>query len=324
MTHTYNVGIIGVGGVGEVLLKAFQEHPRTNVIAIHDANQAKMQEMSGKYHLPSFPDYHELLANEEIDVVYLAVPPKFHHAIALDIIRSGKHILCEKPLANSVQEAREMLEEAERASVIHGMNFPTIYRPAFRKLQDFVKSRRIGNIQEIELICQFSQWPRPWQQNDWISSREQGGFVKEVFPHYIQMIGMMFGGLAFSHSSITYPEDPSLSEISILAKGTTLGGIPIAVKGTVDDRLAEAITFTVKGDNSAMTLKNWKELWEITGDGQTKEVQLPAENHLALLIDHFLQHLEGKPAVTVTFREGYQVQVVLESLIQIDAVYNGK
>jgi|GEM_PF-4314691 len=51
-------------------------------------------------------------------------------------------------------------------------------------------------------------------------------------------------------------------------------------------------------------------------DRLTKEVQLPAENHLALLIDHFLQHLEGKSAEMVTFREGYRIQEVLESLIK--------
>jgi predicted dehydrogenase len=119
-----------------------------------------------------YTDHKELLQHTDVDLVYVAVPPKYHHAIALDVIASGMHILCEKPLANSLGEAYEMLEQAQRAGIVHASNY--------------VSSGYVGQLRRVEIITHFHKWPREWQQNEWVGGREQGGFVLEVIPHFIQ------------------------------------------------------------------------------------------------------------------------------------------
>ncbi|MGP4072008.1 Gfo/Idh/MocA family protein [Piscibacillus sp. B03] len=96
MKNVYQVGIIGLGVVGERILKQLIEHPRFKVSGYCEPNKDRLEQIQKKYgEVQSYPSHSDLLKNDEIDLVYLAVPPKFHHEIALNIISHGKHILCE-------------------------------------------------------------------------------------------------------------------------------------------------------------------------------------------------------------------------------------
>ncbi|MFD2368690.1 Gfo/Idh/MocA family protein [Brevibacillus sp. GCM10020057] len=116
------VGIIGLGGVGSIIKRAFWEHHATEVVALCDQNPAILgSHIDSANKVAAYTDYRLLLEREQVDLLYLAVPPKYHHGIALDILKSGKHLLCEKPLANSLKEAEEMLETAVGAGVVHAI-----------------------------------------------------------------------------------------------------------------------------------------------------------------------------------------------------------
>lgn len=92
------VGIIGLGVIGEELVHAFLKHPETEVAAVCDVVKERAQLLSQRLNgIAWYTDYRELLQKANIDLVYVAVPPKYHHAVALDVLASGKHILCEKP-----------------------------------------------------------------------------------------------------------------------------------------------------------------------------------------------------------------------------------
>ncbi len=84
-----------------------------------------------------------------------------------------------------------------------------------------VNEGEIGQIVRVELQTYFPHWPRLWQQNPWIASREQGGFTREVFPHYFQLMYRMFGQISITSHQTVYPEDETLAETSVLAIGKT-------------------------------------------------------------------------------------------------------
>ena len=148
-----------------------------------------------KYDLTGVGSYKELLEDKDIDIIYLAVPPKYHYPIALDIFESGKHFICEKPLANSREQAESMARISKDKDIVTAMNFPTIYTKAFEKIESLLKEGFIGELVRIEFQGYFTNWPRLWQQNNWIDTREQGGFVREVVTHYIQIIQRLFGDI---------------------------------------------------------------------------------------------------------------------------------
>jgi predicted dehydrogenase len=315
MEKLINIGIIGAGGVGERFLQALQRHPRAKVVGIYDTNNERLDYISNKYKVPSVNQYQELLDNKDIELVYLAVPPKYHHDIAIDIIKANKHIICEKPLANSIEEAKEMMETAEKHNIVHAMNFPTVYSPAFKKLSSLLEDGFIGKLQRVELHTYFEQWPRAWQQNNWISSREQGGFVREVFSHYIQITQRLFGDITDINTSIIYPEDQLLCETSIIATASLADNVPVLLNGFHHIGMEEKLSYTLYGTEGTISLVNWRELWVSSRGEKQVMVELPANDSLVELIEDVFNAMEGKDSNRVTFEGGYDVQVAIEKLL---------
>ncbi|WP_035332565.1 Gfo/Idh/MocA family protein [Cytobacillus firmus] len=308
------VGLIGMGAVGERILRQFRQHEEFDIAALCDRNAGRLDKFRAE--LPDaamHANYLDLLQDETIKLIYLGVPPKFHHSIAMDIIKSGKHLLCEKPLANSIEEAKEMCEAAENAGMIHAMNFPMAYSPAFKMFRNKIHNGELGKIKKVELHLQFKQWPREWQQNDWISNREQGGFIREVAPHFIHMIHDTFGELDIVHSSVEYPEDERLCETSFSTLLTLPGGIPVLFSGIAGIGQQEHLSFKVFADKGTLDMQNWSILVQSTTENSGEiikldepETSLPAE---------LLKALRGDKALLVSFKEGHQVQKVLERIL---------
>lgn len=153
-----------------------------------------------------------------------------------------------------------MVNEVRKSKVKHAMNFPTIYRPAFITLQEYLYDNVLGTPEEIELNAVFSECPRSWQKNNWISTREQGGFIKEVIPHYIQMILRLFEDIKNLESNIIYPKDLFLAETAMKAFGQA-NNIPLFFEAKVDENEAEDISFSIKGKTGTSLTLLRRTLW---------------------------------------------------------------
>lgn len=314
MEKKMNMGIIGAGVVAERIINASNNHPRSNIKGIYDVNPNKLKEITDKYGLQGVESYNDLLEDEDIDIIYLAVPPKYHYPIAMDILKTDKHFICEKPLANSTDEAREMYDVAKNKNIVHGMNFPTIYTKAYEKIEELLAEGFIGDLIRVEFQGYFTHWPRLWQQNDWISSREQGGFVREVVTHYIQMIQRLFGGIEDISSFIEYPQDPTISEKSIIARGI-VNGVPVLINGVADVGMEEELCFKIFGAKGTIYLKNWRELWISTKGTALEKLDIKEGNHLVDLLDNIFKAIDGEDVKIVDFEEGYKTHLIIEKLL---------
>ena len=127
MNKKFNIGIIGAGVVAERIINGSMDHPRAEIKGIYDRDLNKIMQVTRKYWLDGYSSYEDLLNDREIDIVYLAVPPKHHYPLAIDTFKSHKHFLCEKPLANSIEEAETLSKLSNRKGLTYAMNFPLIY-----------------------------------------------------------------------------------------------------------------------------------------------------------------------------------------------------
>jgi predicted dehydrogenase len=310
-----NVGIIGLGAIGERVLRNFQYNEGTRVAALCDTNETRLEALKSELgEVALYSNYEELLNNEEIELVYIAVPPKFHHQIALDAIKKGKHILCEKPLANSLDEAREMAEAAEAAGIVNAINFPMMYSNVFGHFKEKAADGTLGEIKRVEVNLHFTEWPRKWQKNNWIAGREQGGFIREVGPHYIQMILDVFGDIKDVHSFVDYPEDKELCETGFVARMTAGGNIPVIFNGASGIGQQEKISFKIFGEKGTIDLLNWSQLAESTKDAEAELLPILRENDMDL-VSEICHSIDGGKARIVSFKQGYKVQEVLEQLL---------
>lgn len=311
------VGIIGLGAVGDRLLKQFLGHSETQVYAICDSNADRLQEVKEQVKdVELYTNYKDLLLNPEIDLVYIAVPPKYHHRIALDAVQAKKHVLCEKPLANSYDEAKEMLEAVENAGVTHAINFPLAYNDAVNELKKRVIDKEIGGTQRVELTMHFPKWPRAWQQNPWIAGREQGGFVREITPHYLQLILELFGDIKEVQSYIQYPSNENDCETSIIALLVLSNGCPVLINGLSGIGRKEEISFKIYGDKGTVSLKNWSQLVGETIEKDSHVINVLENNEHQDLISEMVKAINGDKCRLVTFKEGFEIQKVLERLLQ--------
>ena len=104
-------GVIGLR-MGRTHVEAYKAHPEVEVRAVCDADGERLEEVAETYGVPfATTDYRELLAQDDVDVVSIATPDHLHYEMAVEALRRGKHVLCEKPMVNTEEEAKALVEE---------------------------------------------------------------------------------------------------------------------------------------------------------------------------------------------------------------------
>lgn len=305
--------IVGTGIVGERIIQQLQQNENAKIIALFDENNERLTEIANKYHLQAATSYQELLSLKP-NWVYIGTPPASHAELFNKATEIGLNVLCEKPLAHDTQDALRMVKAIEKSNIQTAMHFPLMYSPTVNHMMELVDRGEIGPIVRVELKTHFQEWPRPWQQNDWIGSRKQGGFIREVFPHYLQLMSRMFGKLSVQHHKTTYPMEENLAETSVLAIGTTENNIPFILDGLSDIGQIEELTYIVYGANGVLKLRNWSEL-SIARKNSTFET-LTSFEPVKGLVEECISASNKEVANLVSFEEGLAVQGLIDILLK--------
>lgn len=304
--------LIGTGIVGERIINQILAHPNCEIVSIFDENKIRLKEISTKYQLPIAESLNELLQTKP-NWVYIGTPPVSHAPLAELIAEHGLNILSEKPLAHDTDDGWRMVKASEEANIKTAMHFPLMYSPAIQSLKKEITSASLGDIVKIELHTYFPHWPRKWQQNPWIASREQGGFIREIFPHYLQLMYHLFGNFTISSHYTTYPENEDLCETGVSAIAKTESGIPIVLNSLSEIGQEELLEFKVMGTKKVMTIRNWSELWVSKKDQEA--VQVVTGNQPQSLLDACHGLLNGRESLVVSFEEGLKVQKWIDELL---------
>jgi predicted dehydrogenase len=143
---TLRVGVIGLG-MGRNHIGGYAAHPRVQVVAVSDLNKTLLKEIGDKYNVPGrYTSADEMLQKEHLDLVSIATPNKFHKPLALAAFAAGCHVMCEKPMAMSAAEGREMLAAAEKAGKRLMINFSYRFTEQSMALKQQVESGILGDV----------------------------------------------------------------------------------------------------------------------------------------------------------------------------------
>ena len=107
-----NVGVIGVGSIGIHHARIFSGIDAVNLVGIVDTDTARAQEIAAKYACKAYSSYKDII--DHVDAVSIAVPTTFHYETGMEFLRHNKHILIEKPVTTTLEEADKLIEEAEK------------------------------------------------------------------------------------------------------------------------------------------------------------------------------------------------------------------
>ncbi len=147
------LALIGCGAIAEIYhLPALAKHPAVleNLVLV-DNNTKRLQELAAKFQIrKTAQDYHTILPT--VDGVIIAVPHHLHCAIALDFLRQGVPVLCEKPLAEAPSEAQSMVAQARQSNVALAVNHTRRLFPAYAKIKELLSDGVIGNLLSISYV----------------------------------------------------------------------------------------------------------------------------------------------------------------------------
>ena len=191
------VGVIGTGTFAETChLPGLQSHPQAEVVAICGRRYDHARSLADRFKIPDVhTDYHELCARPDLDAVTIVTPNIEHAKQAMAAFDSGKHVFCEKPMAMTIDEAREMVRAAEMSRKIHQVAFTYRYLYSVLELRRRLLQGDVGT--PYYLRIQYDSW-EGMQPNYQIGNRGKfnlagGGVLYDVGVHLFDLARFIFG-----------------------------------------------------------------------------------------------------------------------------------
>jgi predicted dehydrogenase len=202
----FKIGIIGAGNRGvHAFGKCFQEHPdEAEIISLCDSNSIRLAAAADILGIEDnlFGDYHDVLNLEQVDIVVIATTDSTHEQIAVDAFRAGKHVLCEKPLALTVDGCERIISAAREAGKQLEVGFVLRYLPFFHKIKALLDGNVIGVpylVVSGDYYPEGSTYFRRWNR----FKKYSGGLFIHKGTHTLDILTWMLGATAVRVAAIS-------------------------------------------------------------------------------------------------------------------------
>jgi predicted dehydrogenase len=317
-------GILGAAKIAlESVIPGMRRSAQAQVVAIASRDIAKARSAANRLGIPrAYGSYQELLADPDIEAIYNPLPNHLHVPWSIRAAEQGKHVLCEKPIALTAREARDLLEARDRTGVQIGEAFMVRTHPQWHKVRELIASGRIG---EMRLIAgHFSYYRR--DPGD-IRSRVEwgGGALMDVGCYPITISRWLFGAEPTEVVGLI-ERDPQM-QIDRLASGLLRfeGGqatfscagqlVPyqaMQIFGTTG-RISVEIPFNPPPDDECRVFVD--DGRDVTGSG-IETIAFPAVDQYALQADRFSEAIRGSGSVPVSLEDAMGNMAVIDALFR--------
>lgn len=161
----YKAAVVGCGRIGFEFDKdskrkylathtgAYNFVKETKLVAVCDVNRKRLKECINRWSIPTgYSDFKEMLKKENIDILSICTPPHIHYPILKEAVRFPiKAIFCEKPIADSVKDAKKMVKLCKEKNIILQIDHQRRFDPLHVNLREFIKSKEVGDVQQINV-----------------------------------------------------------------------------------------------------------------------------------------------------------------------------
>lgn len=164
---SFRWGVMGAAAIAETFVAAVQKHTRQKIVAVASRTPGKAETFAQQFGIEAHDNYEDLLAREDIDIVYIPTLPSQHRDHALQAIAAGKHVLIEKPVTLDPAEAAEIFAAAKVAGVLAMEAMWTRYLPQYDIIRQLLAKNELGDIEMVSVsMCQANlEVPRLWKKN---------------------------------------------------------------------------------------------------------------------------------------------------------------
>lgn len=197
---TIRWGILGCGDVARRRVAgAIQQDAESELLAACRRNSEALQQFCGEFGVPrGYSDEVDLIADPDIDAVYIATPVDRHLPQTLACAGVGKHVLCEKPMAMSISECDEMISACRQAGVRLGVAYYRRCYPVIERIRGLVREGRIGTVLSVTAVTATPFSFAPGQDGYWRVVLEEGGggALMDIGSHRLNLFLDLFGPIS--------------------------------------------------------------------------------------------------------------------------------
>lgn len=187
------VAIVGAGGIGQIRARTISDSGWGQVSAVADLDPERARKVAQEFSAAHTTDWREAIFRPEVDVVVVSTPTKFHTEISVEALKAGKHVLCEKPLARTADEAGRIVQAARSAKRILKTGFNYRQMAHIRKAQELIKAQAIGA--PYFLRSRYGHGGRPGYERHWCTDADLsgGGVLQEQGIHIVDLVRLFLG-----------------------------------------------------------------------------------------------------------------------------------
>jgi predicted dehydrogenase len=322
--------LVGLGHLTlEEILPAFGTCKKSKPVALVSGSPEKLKKVAAQYGIKptscySYADYEKLKDNPEVQAIYIVLPNSMHAEYVIRGAKTGKHILCEKPMANSARECELMIAACKTANVKLMVAYRIQYEPNNRLVRDMVRSNRFGRPKYIQAQnSQSSANPDHWRHKKALAG---GGALPDIGLYCLNTARFVLGTeptevFGYMHST---PGNPLFKEVEEAMSWQMRFPDGVIVSSITHYNTYDSRFYRVNTERGWIHANNayayhGQQLQTGYADGSAKiehQISIPAKNQFATEMDHFSECiLENKPVHTPG-EEGLQDQRIMEAIYE--------
>ncbi|MFC1718937.1 Gfo/Idh/MocA family protein [Candidatus Poribacteria bacterium] len=192
MMSSVKLGFIGTGGNANRHMRELQTIDGAELVAFCDVALEKAEKAAQDYSGRAYEDYNEMLDKEDLDAVYISIPPFAHGGPERAVIKAGLPMFVEKPVHMDAKDAREIAKMVEETGLITASGYQERYLDVIAKAKELLKERRVGFFMGYWMGGMPGKW--------WREKAKSGGQILEQTTHEIDMARYLFGEVKTVHA----------------------------------------------------------------------------------------------------------------------------
>lgn len=195
--------IAGVGSVGRNVARQFATRGELEQVLAYDVNPDQLKSLEGIPRLQTITDYHAALKDPEVGVVFVITPNSTHSSLIRAALEHGKAVMCEKPIATTLQEAREVVELAERKKLFFQVGFELRYSLLYVKVKEWIDAGLLGQVvnTQCNYVCNEFHGKGSWRNK----TETGGSMFGEKLSHYVDLPRWWIGSEVVNVHSLCAP-----------------------------------------------------------------------------------------------------------------------
>jgi predicted dehydrogenase len=322
LTHV-RWGIVGCGAVTEVKSgPAFSKVPDSSLVAVMRRDAAKARDYAQRHGVPRwYDDAHALIADAEVDAVYVATPPSSHREYALMAIAAGKPVYIEKPMAVDHTDCEDIIAAAEAAGVPVFVAYYRRMLPRFRRIAQLLGEGAIGTPRIVQVLLHQPLDPRyrdpanlPWRLRPEISG---GGIFVDIGCHTLDILDFLLGPIVdargmTSNQMDVYPAEDTVAMAFRFASGVLGTGLWNFGADRREDRVE------IIGDRGRLVFATFGDApIRFESEGRVEDIRIANPEHIQQpLIESIVAELTGRGTCPSTARTGARTSWVMDQVLR--------